>query len=189
MKNKYIITTHGEIRALGGINGPITSAIELTEEQVKKLIADKVEFYQCNPYDTNERVKVTYANWNRIYFSRKRPQVRMEQLKNRHKNDINRRIKPMHKDGVEVPSKDKEDTVENITFTKKNKKFKKDKKKNKNNQQQEINKTEPEELKVEEVATVEDSQQVQEQTEPQAPEKEADTVVEPKPITGSDFTK
>lgn len=108
---KYVITSACEIDIVGGLIGPIATPIELTRSQVIKLLNDNISVYQVNPFDINERVKVTFDNYDKITFARKRAKITTTRLLNRSVRESNTIIQPKHKDTSSTKPKIKQGTT------------------------------------------------------------------------------
>lgn len=98
---KYTIATIGEIPLLGNLSGPITTPIELNIQDVVRLLNDGVVLYQVNPYDKNEKVRVTFDNYTTISFTRKRAAITSNRLLNRSIREMEAPITPKYKDEKE----------------------------------------------------------------------------------------
>ena len=107
---KYIIASACEIDIVGGLIGPIATPIELTKSQIIKLLNDNISVYQVNPFDINERVKVTFDNYDKITFARKRAKITANRLLNRSVRESNTLIQPKHKDTSSTKPKIKQGT-------------------------------------------------------------------------------
>lgn len=79
----YTIATCKEIPCLGGICGPLTTPVHIEHNDVVKLIRNGYDVYQCNPYDSSEKVRVTLSNINTITFNRTRAMVTTQRMANR----------------------------------------------------------------------------------------------------------
>lgn len=79
----YTVATSKEIPCLGGICGPLTTPVHIDHNDLVKLIRSGYEIYQCNPYDSSEKVRVTLSNINTITFKRTRAMVTSNRLNNR----------------------------------------------------------------------------------------------------------
>lgn len=125
----YIIATAKEIPCLGGISGPITTPVKLELSDLIWLLNNGFTVYQCNPFDSNERVLVTRMNMNDITFTRNRAIVTMEQMENLKVQEMSKPIEVMKKDNKPVPTpvpevkdekkKDSNKVLEADTFQKK----------------------------------------------------------------------
>ena len=116
-KKLYIITTPREIPCLGGICGPVSTPVQLERNDVVNLVKKGFEIYQCNPYDTSERVRVTRGNINTITFSRTRAAVTSQRMLNRSIQDME---KPIVADVVKKDTnKEKEEYKNKSSETKK----------------------------------------------------------------------
>jgi hypothetical protein len=94
----YIITTAKEIPCLGGITGPITTPVKLELSELIWLLNNGFTVYQCNPFDSNERVLVDRMNMNDIKFTRNRAIVTMEQMENLKVQEMSKPIEVIKKD-------------------------------------------------------------------------------------------
>ena len=125
----YIIATAKEIPCLGGISGPITTPVKLELSDLIWLLNNGFTVYQCNPFDSNERVLVTRMNMNDITFTRNRAIVTMEQMENLKVQEMSKPIEVIKKDNKPVPTpvpevkeekkKDSNKVLEADTFQKK----------------------------------------------------------------------
>ena len=125
----YIIATAKEIPRLGGISGPITTPVKLELSDLIWLLNNGFTVYQCNPFDSNERVLVTRMNMNDITFTRNRAIVTMEQMENLKVQEMSKPIEVIKKDNKPVPTpvpevkeekkKDSNKVLEADTFQKK----------------------------------------------------------------------
>ena len=125
----YIIATAKEIPCLGGISGPITTPVKLELSDLIWLLNNGFTVYQCNPFDSNERVLVTRMNMNDITFTRNRAIVTMEQMENLKVQEMTKPIEVIKKDNKPVPTpipevkeekkKDSNKVLEADTFQKK----------------------------------------------------------------------
>ena len=67
-KKFYIINTTEKIHCLNHITGPITKPTEMSMTDALGLVKQGMEVYEVNPYNNNEKVKVTPFNYNNIQF-------------------------------------------------------------------------------------------------------------------------
>lgn len=84
----YTIDTCKEIPCLGGIVGPVTTPVRIKFSDVLWLIKNGYTVYQCNPYDSSEKILVTKSNINNIEFGKNRETVTTQRLKNRAYQEI-----------------------------------------------------------------------------------------------------
>ena len=68
MIKKYTVESHGIIPGLG-ISGPLTTPTKMEFHDVLKMVKSGMVVYQHNPYNSNEKVRVTIRNINNISFS------------------------------------------------------------------------------------------------------------------------
>lgn len=125
----YIITTAKEIPCLGGITGPITTPVKLELSELIWLLNNGFTVYQCNPFDSNERVKVDRMNMHSITFTRNRAIVTLEQMENLKVQEMSKPVEVVKKDNKQnnTPSpevkddkkKDSNKVLEADTFQKK----------------------------------------------------------------------
>lgn len=104
----YIITTAKEIPCLGGITGPITTPVKLNQSDLIWLLNNGFKVYQCNPFDSNEKVLVDRMNMNSIAFTRNRAVVTTERIENLKGQEMTKPIEPVKKE-VKVPVDNKQD--------------------------------------------------------------------------------
>lgn len=104
----YIITTAKEIPSLGGITGPITTPVKLNQSDLIWLLNNGFTVYQCNPFDSNEKVLVDRMNMNSITFTRNRAVVTTERIENLKGQEMTKPIEPVKKE-VKVPVDNKQD--------------------------------------------------------------------------------
>lgn len=98
----YIITTAKEIPCLGGITGPITTPVKLNQSDLIWLLNNGFKVYQCNPFDSNEKVLVDRMNMNNITFTRNRAVVTTERIENLKNQEMTKPIEPIKKDNKPV---------------------------------------------------------------------------------------
>lgn len=65
------IMNSGPIPELGGIRGPITKPTELPMDLIRVLLNEGYTVYEVNRMNKNEKVKLTYANVNKVNFFKK----------------------------------------------------------------------------------------------------------------------
>lgn len=104
----YIITTAKEIPCLGGITGPITTPVKLNQSDLIWLLNNGFKVYQCNPFDSNEKVLVDRMNMNSITFTRNRAVVTTERIENLKGQEMTKPIEPVKKE-VKPPVENKQD--------------------------------------------------------------------------------
>ena len=104
----YIITTAKEIPCLGGITGPITTPVKLNQSDLIWLLNNGFKVYQCNPFDSNEKVLVDRMNMNSITFTRNRAVVTTERIENLKGQEMTKPIEPVKKE-IKVPVDNKQD--------------------------------------------------------------------------------
>lgn len=104
----YIITTAKEIPCLGGITGPITTPVKLNQSDLIWLLNNGFKVYQCNPFDSNEKVLVDRMNMNSITFTRNRAVVTTERIENLKGQEMTKPIEPVKKE-VKPPVDNKQD--------------------------------------------------------------------------------
>lgn len=104
----YIITTAKEIPCLGGITGPITTPVKLNQSDLIWLLNNGFTVYQCNPFDSNEKVLVDRMNMNSITFTRNRAVVTTERIENLKGQEMTKPIEPVKKE-VKPPVENKQD--------------------------------------------------------------------------------
>lgn len=104
----YIITTAKEIPCLGGITGPITTPAKLNQSDLIWLLNNGFTVYQCNPFDSNEKVLVDRMNMNSITFTRNRAVVTTERIENLKGQEMTKPIEPVKKE-VKPPVENKQD--------------------------------------------------------------------------------
>lgn len=104
----YIITTAKEIPCLGGITGPITTPVKLNQSDLIWLLNNGFTVYQCNPFDSNEKVLVDRMNMNSITFTRNRAVVTTERIENLKGQEMTKPIEPVKKE-IKVPVDNKQD--------------------------------------------------------------------------------
>lgn len=104
----YIITTAKEIPCLGGITGPITTPVKLNQSDLIWLLNNGFKVYQCNPFDSNEKVLVDRMNMNNITFTRNRAVVTTERIENLKGQEMTKPIEPVKKE-IKVPVDNKQD--------------------------------------------------------------------------------
>ena len=68
MLNLYTVDTPREIIGLN-INGPLTTPTPMEYHNVLRMVKAGYTVYQHNPFNLNEKVKVTYDNINNIKLS------------------------------------------------------------------------------------------------------------------------
>lgn len=118
----YIITTAKEIPCLGGITGPITTPVKLNQSDLIWLLNNGFKVYQCNPFDSNEKVLVDRMNMNNITFTRNRAVVTTERMENLKNQEMTKPIEPIKKDSKPVEdNQDKKDDKSSDTDNKVNK--------------------------------------------------------------------
>ena len=98
----YIITTAKEIPCLGGITGPITTPVKLNQSDLIWLLNNGFKVYQCNPFDSNEKVLVDRMNMNNITFIRNRAVVTTERMENLKNQEMSKPIEPVKKENKPV---------------------------------------------------------------------------------------
>jgi hypothetical protein len=98
----YIITTAKEIPCLGGITGPITTPVKLNQSDLIWLLNNGFKVYQCNPFDSNEKVLVDRMNMNNITFTRNRAVVTTERMENLKNQEMSKPIEPVKKENKPV---------------------------------------------------------------------------------------
>ena len=98
----YIITTAKEIPCLGGITGPITTPVKLNQSDLIWLLNNGFKVYQCNPFDSNEKVLVDRMNMNNITFTRNRAVVTTERMENLKNQEMTKPIEPVKKENKPV---------------------------------------------------------------------------------------
>ena len=98
----YIITTAKEIPCLGGITGPITTPVKLNQGDLIWLLNNGFKVYQCNPFDSNEKVIVDRMNMNNITFTRNRAVVTTERMENLKNQEMSKPIEPVKKENKPV---------------------------------------------------------------------------------------
>jgi len=98
----YIITTAKEIPCLGGITGPITTPVKLNQSDLIWLLNNGFKVYQCNPFDSNEKVLVDRMNMNNITFTRNRAVVTTERIENLKNQEMSKPIEPVKKENKPV---------------------------------------------------------------------------------------
>lgn len=89
---KYIILDNREIPLYGGVCGPLSTPISIDKRTLIDLLQDGYTIYQVNPYDKNDKVKVTLDNYSNILFKRKRASVTSDRLVVRSVQDISNRV-------------------------------------------------------------------------------------------------
>jgi hypothetical protein len=104
----YIITTAKEIPCLGGITGPITTPVKLNQSDLIWLLNNGFKVYQCNPFDSNEKVLVDRMNMNSITFTRNRAVVTTERIENLKGQEMTKPIEPVKKE-AKPPVENKQD--------------------------------------------------------------------------------
>lgn len=118
----YIITTAKEIPCLGGITGPITTPVKLNQSDLIWLLNNGFKVYQCNPFDSNEKVLVDRMNMNNITFTRNRAVVTTERMENLKNQEMTKPIEPIKKDNKPVEdNQNKNDDKSSDTDNKVNK--------------------------------------------------------------------
>ena len=118
----YIITTAKEIPCLGGITGPITTPVKLNQSDLIWLLNNGFKVYQCNPFDSNEKVLVDRMNMNNITFTRNRAVVTTERIENLKNQEMTKPIEPIKKDNKHVEdTQNKNDDKSSDTDNKVNK--------------------------------------------------------------------
>lgn len=118
----YIITTAKEIPCLGGITGPITTPVKLNQSDLIWLLNNGFKVYQCNPFDSNEKVLVDRMNMNNITFTRNRAVVTTERMENLKNQEMSKPIEPVKKDSKPVEdNQNKNDDKSSDTDNKVNK--------------------------------------------------------------------
>lgn len=108
---KYIITTAAEIPFLGGITGPITTPVKISDLDLIWLINNKFTVYQCNPYDDTDRVLVTRTNMYDIKFTRNRAIVTKERNERIKGQEFNKPIEQVKKEVDNIKEEKKETKV------------------------------------------------------------------------------
>ena len=68
MIKKYTVESSGKIPGLG-IFGPLTTPTKMEFLDVLKMVKSGMVVYQHNPYNVNEKVRVTIRNINNIEFN------------------------------------------------------------------------------------------------------------------------
>lgn len=104
----YIITTAKEIPCLGGITGPITTPVKLNQSDLIWLLNNGFTVYQCNPFDSNEKVLVDRMNMNSITFTRNRAVVTIERIENLKGQEMTKPIEHVKKE-IKPPVENKQD--------------------------------------------------------------------------------
>ena len=118
----YIITTAKEIPCLGGITGPITTPVKLNQSDLIWLLNNGFKVYQCNPFDSNEKVLVDRMNMNNITFTRNRAVVTTERIENLKNQEMTKPIEPIKKDNKPIEdTQNKNDDKSSDTDNKVNK--------------------------------------------------------------------
>lgn len=118
----YIITTAKEIPCLGGITGPITTPVKLNQSDLIWLLNNGFKVYQCNPFDSNEKVLVDRMNMNNITFTRNRAVVTTERMENLKNQEMSKPIEPIKKENKPVEdNQNKKDDKSSDTDNKVNK--------------------------------------------------------------------
>ena len=118
--NLYTVADPRPIAYLDGISGPITHPTYIEEDVVIKMVRDGFTVYQHNPYNHNEKVKVTRMNFNSINFKTSR----VEGLKRRALNAEIRMeaVKKGNKSSDKLSAKKEESTIKVENTGKKDKK-------------------------------------------------------------------
>ena len=112
----YIITTAKEIPCLGGITGPITTPVKLNQSDLIWLLNNGFKVYQCNPFDSNEKVLVDRMNMNSITFTRNRAVVTTERIENLKGQEMTKPIEPVKKE-IKAPVDNKQDNKDDKKST------------------------------------------------------------------------
>ena len=112
MVKLYTVDTPKVIIGMYDIQGPLTTPSKMEFANVLEMVRRGYKIYQVNPYDYNEKVRVTVSNINSIKFKTTRAANVAQRKLNQEIQDMD---KPMM---VDVVSKDKE-TTENIKSTEK----------------------------------------------------------------------
>lgn len=97
LKRLYTVADGRIVPGLG-IKGPITTPTEMEITDVLKMVTSKYEVYQHNPYNNNEKVRVTLTNLRSIEFSMADglKAVKATEKKNKEKKDYT--VEVVHKD-------------------------------------------------------------------------------------------
>ena len=93
MKKLYIVETRQPIYGLDGIVGPLTTPTEISFKNVLEMVNRGYIIYQVNPYDVNEKIRVTKSNINTIRFTVSRSRAALQQKQNRENLEL---IKPLN---------------------------------------------------------------------------------------------
>ena len=124
MLKKYTVATAGPIPALDNIVGPLNTPTVMDHAAIVAMLNKNYVIYQHNPYDLNEKVRVTKKNINNITFKNTRKSVIEKRKLN---NEIQNMSKPIVNIPANAPKNDHKPEVKN------DKNDKKDEKKDKQN--------------------------------------------------------
>ena len=108
MSKLYTITTPKKIIGMADIMGPLTTPSEIEFNNVLEMVRLGYDIYQVNPYDHNEKIKVTLSNINNIKFKSSISMAFSQRKLNREIQEID---KPIIVDVKKKDNKQKE-TVE-----------------------------------------------------------------------------
>lgn len=75
VKALFTIHSPGKIQELHNISGPVLTPVELSDAAVVALVRRGAIVYAHNPYDTTEKIKLTYKNMTTFNFRRTREQI------------------------------------------------------------------------------------------------------------------
>lgn len=75
MKKLIIVKSSGTLPIYGGISGPIINPITLDTKDIVELINKSKEIYEVNPYNINEKIKLTRVNCTTENFKKVVPMI------------------------------------------------------------------------------------------------------------------
>ena len=108
MSKLYIVTTPKTIIGMSDIMGPLTTPSEIEFAAVLEMVRLGYDIYQVNPYDYNEKIKVTLSNIHNIKF---KSSISMAFSQRKLNREIQEMDKPIMVDVLTKEQKEKE-TVE-----------------------------------------------------------------------------
>lgn len=72
MRKIIIVNSYGKLPIHGGINGPITTPVAMDVRSIVNMLNRGItEIYEINPYNVNEKIKITRQNCGTVNFKPK----------------------------------------------------------------------------------------------------------------------
>lgn len=110
MEKLYIVTSRKNIIGMDDIQGPLTTPTIMKFNDVLEMVRKGYGIYQVNPYNHDEKVKVTISNINNIKFKTTRSSNTIQRKLNREIQEMN---KPVFIDVVSKGKKVSEEKKQN----------------------------------------------------------------------------